>query len=331
MINENFRQKVIETTKIKAFMLRLFVHFQLSHRSLSLKYQLNQSSRKTPAESDVNQLLGDTWDQQIKSITARPLALVTAILLTLNFSPASNASAESHLDNNTYLPTTHNNNADKRLLLPLHYQAKYTAKMKGIRVNGIRSIKPIGENRYRADWKIKALWMNIDEWSEFEIDAKNNIRPLKYYYGKKGFSNDKPINIKFNWKEKILISRQGEIEQVYILENNTQDKLSYQIQMQLDLIDKPRPHRLEYNVATEKGLEKYVFQYESEKIVDSKAGKKTSVVFSHNKKNREVKLWLAPDFLYAPIQLLFKKGGSEQFILLTSWQQLGKPHKEPTL
>ena len=101
--------------------------------------------------------------------------------------------------------------------------------------------------------------------------------------------------------------------------------------MQLDLIDKPRPHRLEYNVATEKGLEKYVFQYESEKIVDSKAGKKTSVVFSHNKKNREVKLWLAPDFLYAPIQLLFKKGGREQFILLTSWQQLGKPHKEPTL
>ena len=216
----------------------------------------------------------------------------------------------------------------------INYEARYHARIKGLNVKGIKTIKKTGDNRYQASWKAKALWMKIDEWSEFEMTKDNMIRPIQYHYQKKGFGKNERINLYFDWKKQQLISEIIKSKTVdkkqFVLPKGAQNKLTYQIQMQLDLISNSLtdslpgspPETLHYNIASDRGLEQYLFTRKNEASGNRKLDKKNLTVFSRQKKNRLVEIHFDQDIFYIPALIRQSKNDKTDDIHLSDWQLL---------
>ncbi|MBT5923708.1 MAG: hypothetical protein HOH29_08245, partial [Cellvibrionales bacterium] len=90
------------------------------------------------------------------------------------------------------------------------YEATYTTKLRGIKVNGTRKFESTTKDRYKVSWKAKALWMRLNEWSEFELIDGKQIRPISYHYTRKGLGTDKPIHIVFDWENMHVNASKGD-------------------------------------------------------------------------------------------------------------------------
>tara|TARA_S200000501_G_scaffold378495_1_gene441414 strand:- start:5349 stop:6185 length:837 start_codon:yes stop_codon:yes gene_type:complete len=212
----------------------------------------------------------------------------------------------------------------------LNYEARYHARIKGLNVKGIKTIKKTGDNRYQASWKAKALWLKVDEWSEFEMTKDNMIRPIKYHYQKKGFGKNERINLYFDWKNQRLIGETIKNKTVdkkqFSLTPGVQNKLTYQIQMQLDLISNSLtgspPETLSYHIASDRGLEKYLFTRNNEASGHRKLDKKNLTAFSRQKKNRLVAIHFDQDIFFIPALIRQSKNDKTNDIHLSDWQLL---------
>ena len=222
------------------------------------------------------------------------LALTLAVFLYSSLSWSSSPMTDAH-------------SISKAFTKALNYEARYHARIKGLNVKGIKTIKKTGDNRYQASWKAKALWMKIDEWSEFEMTKDNMIRPIQYHYQKKGFGKNERINLYFDWKNQRLIGETIKSKTVdkkqFSLTPGVQNKLTYQIQMQLDLIRNSLtgslPETLSYHIASDRGLEQYLFTRNNGASGNRKLDKKNLTVFSRQKKNRLVEIHFDQDiFLF---------------------------------
>ena len=224
------------------------------------------------------------------------------------------------------LPTTDSDSLDKAL----NYEASYHARIKGLSVKGIKTIKKTGDNRYQARWKAKALWLKIDEWSEFEMTGDVLIRPIKYHYQKKGFGKNERIDLYFDWENQRLISEIIKSKTInkkqFSLTKGVQNKLTYQIQMQLDLITNSLadslPEILSYKIASDRGLEEYFFTRENEASGDRKLDKKKLTIFSRQKKSHSVEIYFDQDILYIPRLIRQSKNDKTNNIHLGEWRLL---------
>ena len=224
------------------------------------------------------------------------------------------------------LPTTDSDSLDKAL----NYEASYHARIKGLSVKGTKTIKKMGDNRYQASWKAKALWLKIDEWSEFEMTGDDVIRPIKYYYQEKGFGKNERIDLYFDWENQRLISEIIKSKTVnkkqFSLTKGVQNKLTYQIQMQLDLITNSLadslPEILSYKIASDRGLEEYLFTRNNEASGNRKLDKKNLTVFSRQKKNLLVEIHFDQDIFFIPTLISQSKNDKINDIHLSDWQLL---------
>ena len=55
------------------------------------------------------------------------------------------------------------------------YEASYSTRLRGIKINGTRNFKHIADNRYQISWQAKALWMRLNEWSEVETVSYTHL------------------------------------------------------------------------------------------------------------------------------------------------------------
>ena len=249
--------------------------------------------------------------------TLASLALTLAVFLYSSLSWSSSPMTDTH-------------SISKAFTKALNYEARYHAKIKGLNVKGVKTIKATGENRYRASWKVKVLWMKIDEWSEFEITKDNMVRPIHYHYQEKGFGKRERINLYFDWKNQRLISEISKSKAVnkkqFALSKGVQDKLTYQIQMQLDLISNSLPdslpETLSYNIASDRGLEQYRFIGSNKVSGNTKLEKKNNTVFSRQKTNRLVEIHFAEDIFFIPTLIRHSKNDKTNDIHLSDWQLL---------
>ena len=94
----------------------------------------------------------------------------------------------------------------------------------------------------------------------------------------------------------------------------THDKLSYQIQMRIDLFKEPSVRSLNYLVADHDKTRKYLFSNKNKikkELIDQ-----TSVIFERNEKNKTTRIWFSIDQDFIPEKFYLKKGDEEQIIYL---------------
>jgi len=212
----------------------------------------------------------------------------------------------------------------------LNYEARYHAKIKGFNLKGIKTIKKTGDNRYQVSWKAEGLWIKIGEWSEFEMTKDNMIRPIQYHYQKKGFGKNERINLYFDWENQQLIGEKIKGKRVdkkqFPFTLGVQNKLTYQIQIQLDLINNSLtgtlPETLSYNIASDRGLEQYLFTRNKDISGNRKLDKKNLIVFSRQNKKRLVEIHFDQDIFFIPALIRQSKNDKTNDIYLSDWQLL---------
>ena len=200
------------------------------------------------------------------------------------------------------------------------YEATYTTKLRGIKINGVRKFESTTNNRYKVSWKAKALWMRLNEWSEFELIDGKQIRPISYHYTRKGLGTDKPIHIVFDWDNMLINASKGDKQYQFTLEPNTLDRLSYQVQMQIDLLINPESKELNYTVANHDKLARYDFNFEQQEVIETELGKSLSKVFKREKKDKITRIWLSSEQYYVPVKIEQTEGKQSSVIAIKQWQ-----------
>ncbi len=200
------------------------------------------------------------------------------------------------------------------------YEATYTTKLRGIKITGIRKFEITGENTYKISWKAKALWMRLNEWSEFEIINNRTIRPLSYHYTRKGLGTDRPVHIYFDWKNGIANGSKGKKEYQFDLPSGTLDRLSYQFQLQMDLLEKPRKKSFSYNVASHNKIKIYTFDFQGNETISTNLGLIDSLIYRRQKENRTTNIWFSPAQHYLPVQIEQIERGKSSTIKIKNWK-----------
>ena len=200
------------------------------------------------------------------------------------------------------------------------YEATYTTKLRGVKVNGVRKFESMANNTYKVSWKAKALWMRLNEWSEFELIDGKQIRPISYHYTRKGLGTDKPIHIIFDWENMQINASKGDKKYQFALEPNTLDRLSYQVQMQIDLLIKPDSEKLNYTVANHDKLAHYSFNFEKQEVIETKLGSASSLIFKREKKDKVTRIWLSPEQYYVPVKIEQTEDNQSSVIAIKNWK-----------
>lgn len=200
------------------------------------------------------------------------------------------------------------------------YEATYTTKLKGIKITGTRKFEQISENKYKVSWRAKALWMSLNEWSEFELVDNTRLKPISYHYTRKGLGSDKPIHILFDWENNVANASKGKEKTVLPLLPGTQDKLSYQLQMQLDLLRDPQKESLSYVVASHNKIRSYDFTLLKEEMLNSKLGSEQTRVYQRQKRDKTTSVWLSPKQYYLPLKIERNEDGKVSVLKIKNWK-----------
>ena len=190
------------------------------------------------------------------------------------------------------------------------YEAKYLASKLGIEITGTRKLEKIDTNKYKISMKTNFLWFKLYESSEFILTEKNKIVSLKYEYKNTGKKN-KNIKMIFDRENSILIKYINGDKVEYPLKENVYDRLSYQEQMRLELINNSEINYFEYRVLDHNKISEYIF-LKKEDDSDNERIK----VFERVIKDKSIKISFSEKNDYIPEEFLLKKNGEEQTISL---------------
>ena len=190
------------------------------------------------------------------------------------------------------------------------YEAKYLASKFGIEITGTRKLEKIDSNKYKISMKTNFLWFKLYESSEFILTEKNKIVSLKYVYKSTGKKN-KNIKMIFDRENSIIIKYINGDKVEYPLKENVYDRLSYQEQMRLELINNSDINYFEYRVLDHNKISEYIF-LKKEDDSDNERIK----VFERVKQDKSIKISFSAKNDYIPKEFLLKKDGEEQTISL---------------
>jgi len=193
------------------------------------------------------------------------------------------------------------------------YKATYSADIKSsVNFSGTleRSLSKNSNGQWLLQDNVSALLASIDESSELTINNEN-VQPLKYHYERKVFGKKKKRDVDFNWSQKTSVNRDKE---TVSLIDNTQDRLSYQLQLQLDL-QKGKRGVLTYPVVKGSRIDTLKFVEIGSETIKTPLGNLTSLKFKLDRganSKRETFIWFSTqhDYVISKLQQTEEDGKS---------------------
>lgn len=224
--------------------------------------------------------------------------LVLFILLTSNY-PGSLASQPNTAANQ---PPPSAIFETFRTLTP--YTAKYEATWKAgwfpVTIDATRKLIRI-EDSWKVSFEAYSSVADLSEISEFTLN-ESSILPIKYRYKTGGFLSKKLRILEFNRNENKVWLPNNESWGNYTLSNEIQDRLSYQEQIRLDLLNGKTEFK--YKVAYKQRLKEYEFKIVNTSKLKTTLGNINVIeiiqVDSDKESNR---IWLASDYEYLIVKL----------------------------
>lgn len=198
------------------------------------------------------------------------------------------------------------------------YQATYTANIKsGLNFNGKlkRSLTQTEDGRWLFKDNISSMLASIEESSLFSLEG-NQIKPATYHYLRKVIGKRKKNDIDFDWKQMSATNIDGK---TFKLIPGTQDALSYQMQLQIDLKNGKRGN-LSYPITKKDRLDTIKFSDQGNEKIDTPLGTfdtiKMKIDRGENAK-RTTYIWIAPEknFIITKLHQTEPDGKSYSIIL----------------
>ncbi len=182
-----------------------------------------------------------------------------------------------------------------------YYQANFRI---GMTLSGeaVRELRPLAQGGWELQIHAKALLAKFNESSQFEI-VDGRIRPLSYNYYRKSFGRKKTAQLTFDWDNAQVHNNTQNKPWSMPIDTPTYDKISYQLQLQLDL--KAGREDLRYQIADGGHLKTYHFVRQAEETVKTPAGsfKAVKVLLEKESSDRTTLIWFAPELDYLIVKL----------------------------
>ncbi|MBA4502542.1 DUF3108 domain-containing protein [Marinobacterium marinum] len=200
------------------------------------------------------------------------------------------------------------------------FKATYTTAFDmGISLSGeaVRELKQTEGGQWRFNSEASAMMAGISETTLFNYHPTEPIQPVSYRYHRKVLGKSRKANIDFDWASQSVTTVVKDTPWKMQVPAGTQDKLSYQLQLRLDLL--AGKDSMTYSVADGGKLKEYQFKVTGEEEVVTPYGRYNAVRVMRDRgedADRETLLWLAPDLDYLIIRLEQTESDGKTYALL---------------
>lgn len=200
------------------------------------------------------------------------------------------------------------------------FRAIYTTEMDlGISLSGeaVRELRRDPGDRWHFSSEASAMMAGIREVSEFDYADRKTIRPFRYDYHRKVLGKSRRASLDFDWAAGKVTTVVKDQPWKMTVGPGTQDKLSYQLQMRLDL--KAGLQTLSYQVADGGKLKTYNFAVTGQEQVETPYGtfQAVRVVRDRGKDaDRQTLIWFAPELDYLIVRLQQTESDGKTYALL---------------
>lgn len=209
--------------------------------------------------------------------------------------------------------------------MPRSFENEYSTRIFGIKVTVTHTLSDLEAGGQQLRFEADSWIGNIEEITRFDWTEDGTVvQPNKYFYKRRGLGKDRDAELTFDWdKERVTNDVQG-ISWDMDISKNVQDKTSYQIQLQRDLI--AGRDNLVYEIADGGELKRYRFEIVGEETLDTPLGKveTVKVMRSRDDDDRVTYAWLAKDWDFLLIRLQQKEDGDSHSITINKAQINGK-------
>lgn len=200
---------------------------------------------------------------------------------------------------------------------PKPFDNVYKAKLYGFNITVTNRLTKTDDGLYNLLFKADSMIGSITEESQMQWNAEQQtIAPLKYTYARRGLGKDRNAELLFDWKNKTVTNNVQKTSWEMDIAQKVQDKLSYQLQMQQDLLN--GRESFEYQIADGGRLKKYQFTTVGEEMLETPLGKVNTVKIKRSREDNErvTYAWLAKDWNYLLVRLQQEEKGEAYTIYI---------------
>lgn len=193
---------------------------------------------------------------------------------------------------------------------PKTFDNEYRAKLYGFNITVTNRLTKTKDGKYDLLFKADSMIGSITEQSHMQWNqAQQTITPLTYTYARRGLGKNRDAKLSFDWQAKTVTNNVQKISWEMDIAQKVQDKLSYQLQMQQDLINGHK--NFEYQIADGGHLKKYMFTTVGEELLETPLGKVNTVKIKRSREDndRVTYAWLAKDWNYLLVRLQQEEKG----------------------
>jgi hypothetical protein len=191
------------------------------------------------------------------------------------------------------------------------FSAKYSVALNGIQAGELkRSLvtNDDGSRLFKSETQAKGIFVLfkpevIVETSLWSLHD-HFIEPNEYRYLRTGGKKDKIVVLDFDWATKQLHIDDQKHPWSLTLENETLDKLVYQLALMSDLADEK--NTFNYRIADGGKIKQYLITKISKETITTPLGKIEAIKLTRERnrpKDRKTTLWCAPSLNYLPVML----------------------------
>ncbi len=177
------------------------------------------------------------------------------------------------------------------------YYAEYRGEYQGlpVKAKGVRELIQREDGSYQLTSSASAMFMKVSEVTNFEL-INGIIVPQNYQYQRSMMGKKKAEQVRFDWNAGLASHE----DTTSTLEPGTLDKLSYQVQLRLDVaraLETSNTDKLEYTIADEEKRKQYQFSFIGEQTLTTPLGELRTIAVQRQRedRNRRTTVWLALD------------------------------------
>jgi len=208
--------------------------------------------------------------------------------------------------------------------MPQTFNNEYSTRVFGFNLTVKHQLSNLGNGEHRLHFLAKTWFASIEEITEFTWGEDGKVDPLRYSYKRRGLGRNRDRQLEFDWDSGTVTNVLENTSWDMDTSKHVQDPLSYQVQLQRDLID--GRENLSYQIANNGGLREYSFEVVDEEVLETPLGKVNTVKVMRSRKNhdRVTYAWLAKDWDYLLVRLQQQEDGDSHTISITKAELNGE-------
>lgn len=208
---------------------------------------------------------------------------------------------------------------------PKTFDTEYKAKLYGFNITVTNRLTKTGDNKYDLLFKAESMIGSVTETTSMLWNAKQqSVTPLHYVYKRRGLGKNRDAELLFDWNKKTVTNNVQKTTWNMDINQRVQDKLSYQLQLQQDLIN--GHNNFTYQIADGGRLKEYKFEKVGEEMLETPLGKVMTVKVKRSRENddRITYAWLAKDWNHLLVRLQQEENGDAYTIYISKAKIDGK-------